>query len=33
MYVWYILMFEMEKRYLFFIENDMKGKIFFIVCF
>lgn len=32
MYVRYILMSEMEKRYSFFIENDMTGKTFSIVC-
>lgn len=32
MYVRYILMSEMEKKYSFFIENDMTGKTFSIVC-
>lgn len=32
MYVQYILMSEMEKRYSFFIENDMTGKTFSTVC-
>lgn len=31
MYVRYILMSEMEKRYSFFIENDMTGKTFSIM--